>query len=138
MTECNLLKEENANRCMENCDNEYTKFKFGNTCIHDCLEAHQYYLKSNYERIDKCLTPTIYLTMEGNEYISGCKDDQYKREKIGNFRCVSEYGTADVILKENCNENYFVEDTHKCFENCYLLTNKKYVITSQVLQLELM
>ena len=88
MTKCNLLKEKNTNRCIENYDNEYYKFKFGNSCIHPCLESHQYYLKFNYECIDKCLSSTIYLPIEDNGCISGYEDGQYKKEGNGNYRCV--------------------------------------------------
>ena len=132
MRECNLLTEENTNRCTENCDNEYYKFKYENTCIHACPDTQKYYLKSNYECINRCPPPTIYLPIESNECISGCEEGQYKMEENENYRCVSEYGSMyyynpDKILKESCNSNhYVVEDTHECLENCDLLTNNKY------------
>ena len=142
MQQCNLLIEEDTNRCIEECDNEYYKFKyeeeiegeFRRECKLACPLTKSYYLKSDYVCRSECPEPNMYLPEVGNECISECGEHQFKEEVTGQeglYRCVRDYGEkyyykSNRILIGNCGTNYAVEDTHECIENCDLLTNNKY------------
>ena len=139
MKNCNLLAEDETNRCTETCNNDYYKFKYDGKCLHECPSDNKRYLSSNYECIDKCPAYKNHFPQEGFECIDECEEGQYKEiilnnddEPTGEYRCVSNYGEKkyykkDRILIDICLSNHYViQDTHECIENCNLVTNNTY------------
>ena len=139
MESCDLLIEDTTNRCTDKCDDEHYKFKYGNQCKAQCPSGHNRYLRSDYECVDKCIEPNIFLPQEGFECISECEEGQYKEiiydnddEPTGEYRCVRSYRENeyyyknDKILISECNSgHYVIEDTHECIEDCNLINNNR-------------